>query len=237
MTVNSGNVSGTIGDNKNSLRVVNIGANPVTFFTNVFASVILIEKASSLTLAKGVKLTGSVSTRNGMHGVLILEQDSSVTNGIGANGASLKRVEIGAGAGSLSSEVYAGTVVLTDKTSVLKLEHQSIIHGNITTTAGDGSGKLIFAGDGTVEGATGAGGTALEEVVFKGVDTIEGAAYAQTFTIANASVTVKGLMTGNVNYETDGTLAPEGIIGDIDFKGTNGTFSINNGRAIDGAVT
>ncbi|ABV74735.1 Cell surface antigen-like protein Sca7 [Rickettsia akari str. Hartford] len=43
-------------------------------------------------------------------------------------------------------------------------------------------------------------------------------------------------MNGNVHYEEDGTLAPEGIIGDIDFKGTNGTFNVDEGRAIDGVV-
>ncbi|MCX4083502.1 hypothetical protein N7281_01125 [Rickettsia hoogstraalii] len=116
-----------------------------------------------------------------------------------------------------------------------KLTANNRISGSVTTATND-TGILIFSRNGSVTDNIGENGAALEKVIFKGVDTIEGAAYAQTFTIANANVTVKGLMTGNVNYEADGTLAPEGIIGDIDFKGTNGTFSMNDGRAIDGAV-
>ena len=121
--------------------------------------------------------------------------------------------------------------------SALTLEDNATIYGSVTTKTNE-KGILIFSRNGSVTDNIGENGAALEKVIFKGVDTIEGAAYAQTFTIANANanVTVKGLMTGNVNYEADGTLVPEGIIGDIDFKGTNGTFSINDGRAIDGAV-
>ncbi len=59
------------------------------------------------------------------------------------------------------------------------------------------------------------------------------------FIVANAkaNVTADGRMIGNLSYNAAGMVAAtKGITGDIDFKGTNGTFSINDGRAIDGAV-
>ncbi|MCC8419316.1 MAG: autotransporter outer membrane beta-barrel domain-containing protein, partial [Rickettsia endosymbiont of Glossina mortisans submortisans] len=237
LTIGAGNVIGTIGTNGKSLKLVNIGANPITFSSNVFAPVALTDQNSQLTLADGIVVIGSVTTKNNTRGVLSLGVGSSVTGGIGANGLSLERVEVGAGASNLGGNIYAGAVKLMADDSALTLEDNATIHGSVTTKTNE-KGILIFSRNGSVTDNIGENGAALEKVIFKGVDTIEGAAYAQTFTIANANanVTVKGLMTGDVNYEADGTLASEGIIGDIDFKGANGIFSINDGRAIDGAV-
>lgn len=191
---------------------------------------------SVVTLEDNAKVYGSVTTKTDTKGVLVLGRNSSVA-GIGANGFALERVEIGAGASSLRGNIFTGTVKLMADDSALTLEDNATIHGSVTTKTNE-KGILIFSRNGSVTDNIGENGAALEKVIFKGVDTIEGAAYAQTFTIANANanVTVKGLMTGDVNYEADGTLASESIIGDIDFKGTNGIFSINDGRAIDGAV-
>ncbi|WP_228368863.1 hypothetical protein [Rickettsia peacockii] len=36
LTIQSGNVNGTIGTNGSSLKLVNIGATPITFSANVF---------------------------------------------------------------------------------------------------------------------------------------------------------------------------------------------------------
>ncbi|HJD59543.1 MAG TPA: autotransporter domain-containing protein [Rickettsia endosymbiont of Omalisus fontisbellaquei] len=227
-----------IGANGLSLERVEVGAGASSLGGDIYVGTVkLTADDSVLKLQDNAKVHGSVTTKTNEKGVLVLGQNSSVTDGIGANGLSLERVEVGAGGSSLGGDIYVGTVRLTADDSVLTLQNNAKVYGGVTT-ANDGRGKLIFANDGTVKDNVGENGKDLEEVVFKGVNTIEGTANAKTFIIANANaeVTVMGLMTGNVNYEADGTLAPEGITGNVDFKGTNGTFNVNAGFAIDGAV-
>ncbi|WP_198002871.1 hypothetical protein [Rickettsia montanensis] len=65
LTIQSGNVNGTIGANGSSLKLVNIGANPITFSANVFAPVALNKNGSILALADGITLTGAVTTTAG----------------------------------------------------------------------------------------------------------------------------------------------------------------------------
>jgi hypothetical protein len=240
LTINSGNINGTIGSNGNSLKLVNIGANPVTFSANVFAPVALTNAGSALTLADGVILTGAITTNNNTKGILSLGVGSNVTGQIGANGAALEKINIGAGASSLGSNIYAGSTVLTDLTSALTLNNNVVVNGNITTTAGNDSGKLIFAGDGSVTGSIGANGAALEEIEFNGVDNIGGTANGAIFTVANTAVnaTVTGLMTGNLNYDAAGKVtATGGLTGNIDFKNKAGTFNLGAGSTLTGTVT
>nr|WP_032138603.1 hypothetical protein [Rickettsia tamurae] len=96
---------------------------------------------------------------------------------------------------------------MNNNASTLTLADGVTLTGAVTTTAGDGSGKLIFAGDGTVTGSVGANGAALEEVIFNGVDNIQDVANATTFTVTDAAadVTTAGLV-GNLKYNADGKL-------------------------------
>ena len=90
LTIQSGNVNGTIGANGSSLKLVNIGANPIMFSANVFAPVALNKNGSILALADGVTLTGAVTTTAGDgSGKLIFAGDGTVTGSVGANGAVL----------------------------------------------------------------------------------------------------------------------------------------------------
>ncbi|WP_231288645.1 hypothetical protein [Rickettsia rhipicephali] len=96
LTIQSGNVNGTIGANGSSLKLVNIGANPITFSANVFAPVALNKNGSILALADGVTLTGAVTTTAGDgSGKLIFAGDGTVTGIVGANGAVLSTGGVG----------------------------------------------------------------------------------------------------------------------------------------------
>ena len=93
LTIQSGNVNGTIGANGSSLKLVNIGANPITFSANVFFPVALNKNGSILALADGVTLTGSVGANGavlstgGVDGTLNFIGDGNVTQNIGTDAA------------------------------------------------------------------------------------------------------------------------------------------------------
>lgn len=237
LTITSGSV-GAIGDDKNSLKGVNIGANAVTFSKNVFAPVLLTSEKSELTLSNNVIVTGSVKTANDKKGILTLGTNSSVTNGIGALNAALAQVKVGAGASSLGGDIYSEALTLTDNTSELILKDGINFGGNITTTADDGSGKLIFEKDGSV-GSIGADGAALNEIVFNGINQVQGAAYATNFTVGNANVivTLTDLAVGSLNYNTKGNVtAKGGWEGVVDFKNQDGTFNLGKNSTLTGSA-
>ncbi|WP_231284256.1 MULTISPECIES: cell surface protein [spotted fever group] len=93
LTIQSGNVNGTIGTNGSSLKLVNIGATPITFSANVFVPVALNKNGSILALADGVTLTGSVGANGavlstgGVGGTLNFIGDGNVTQNIGTDAA------------------------------------------------------------------------------------------------------------------------------------------------------
>ncbi|MGX6960261.1 MAG: beta strand repeat-containing protein [Rickettsia endosymbiont of Pentastiridius leporinus] len=238
LTIASGNVDGQIGDNLNHLKLVNVGANPVTFSNNVFAPVLLTDNNSALTLANNVIVTGSVKTTNDKKGTLTLGTNSGVTDGIGDNNAALAQVKVGAGVSNLGGNIYSEALALTDNTSELTLHNNTVVNGSVTTTADDKSGKLIFAGDGGVTGNVGIGGAALEEVVFNGVNNI-GSANATNFTVANAAAnaTITGLATGDLGYNAAGSVtANGGFTGDLDYNNNDGTFILGAGTIFTGKV-
>ncbi|MCX4083765.1 hypothetical protein N7281_02560 [Rickettsia hoogstraalii] len=122
----------------------------------------------------------------------------------------------------------------------MTLQDGAVVNGGITTTAGDGKSKLIFAKDGAVTGNVGAVGSALEEVVFNGTDNIGGTANAETFTVANAAANtvITGLATGTLKYTDTGTItANGGWTGDIDFNNKAGTFILGANSTLTGAVS
>ncbi|AAU03915.1 autotransporter domain-containing protein [Rickettsia typhi] len=239
LTINSGNVTGTIGANGLGLKLVNIGAGSVTCSANVFAPVALTNPSSILILADGVTLTGTVTTHNNTKGILSLGIGSNVTGLIGENNATLEKINIGAGASNIDNNIYAGSMVLTDKTSELILNTNVVVNGNITTIAGNNSGKLVFTGNGDITGNIGANGAALQEVVFNGTTNIGGTANSQNFTVAHseANVVITGLTTGSLKYKDTGTIiANGGLVGDIDFNNKAGKFILGDGTTIDGSV-
>ncbi|MGN7620290.1 MAG: hypothetical protein ACTJLN_07660 [Rickettsia amblyommatis] len=97
LTIQSGNVNGTIGANGSSLKTHKYRSkNPITFLANVFAPVALNKNGSILALADGVTLTGAVTTTAGDgSGKLIFAGDGTVTGSVGANGAVLSTGGVG----------------------------------------------------------------------------------------------------------------------------------------------
>ena len=236
LTINSGNVTGTIGDATNSLLAVNIRANLVTFLANVFAPVLLTDQNSALTLADNVTVTGSVKTSNDGKGVLTLGANSSVTGGIGEANAKLAQVKVGAGDSNLGGGIYSELVTLTDNTSALTLLNGINFDGSITNEATAGNGKLIFEQDGTITG--GITGNSLAEIVFNGIDTIGGNVNATTLTVnAGANATIAKDTIGSAVYAGAGALTSTGnFTGGIDFKGKDGTFYLGAGKTLTGSA-
>ncbi|MCC8461952.1 MAG: hypothetical protein LN546_01970 [Rickettsia endosymbiont of Ecitomorpha arachnoides] len=245
LTINGGNVSGTIGAT-GALNLINIGANPVAFGANVNSTnVALTNNASSLTVGSNVVLTSAVTTANPNNGVLNLAPNSSVVGNIGTNAAAIAAVNVGAGPASLAEDVYAGAVALTNALSSLTLNNGTNVNGAITNTSGNNnSGILIFNG-GSITGAAGAPGAALNTVTFNANGDLPVASYAQTFNVNNAAiVNAPNGVTGNVVVNSGtftgnningnaafggvGTINITTITGQTDFKGSAGTVNVND---------
>ncbi|WP_342269819.1 hypothetical protein [Rickettsia endosymbiont of Orchestes rusci] len=257
LTIDGGNVTGTIGTNVAAINLVNIGAAPVTFGANVFANTVaLTDNASALTLGNNVALTGVVTTANANNGILTFNPGSSVSGTIGGVGAALAQVDI-LGAAAFGANVWANAVQLTDGLSALTLNN-AIVNGAITNTSGNNnSGILILNPGSSVNGIIGANAAALAAVnigagaasfganVFSKVVALTNAASALTL---NNGVTVNGAITttaGNNNGSlTFGDSSVTGTIGTgvaalntVTFTGNttlvqpsfSQTFTVNNG--------
>ncbi|WP_342259751.1 autotransporter domain-containing protein [Candidatus Tisiphia endosymbiont of Metellina segmentata] len=167
-------------------------------------------------------VVGSVSAGVHQQGVLTFITGGTVGQ-IGANGASLAAVNIGAEAVTLGGNVWATNTNLTDVASVLNLAAGTTINGAVlNTNAVANKGTLTFKGAGGVTGTIGAT-NALAEVNFNGAGDVHlrQAAKAQTFTF-NEVATLH---------------AHEGITGNVHFKGYDGTIKLADGKTIDGSIT
>ncbi|WP_342270899.1 autotransporter outer membrane beta-barrel domain-containing protein [Candidatus Tisiphia endosymbiont of Parasteatoda lunata] len=169
---------------------------------------------------------GSVSAGVHQQGVLTFTTGGTVGQ-IGANGASLAAVNIGAEAVTLGGNVWATNTNLADIASVLNLAAGTTINGAVDNTggaaaAGAAAGILNFAGAGNVTGAIGAT-KALAAVNFEGAGDVHlrQAAKAQTFTF-NEVATLH---------------AHEGITGNVHFNHNDGTIKLTDGKTIDGNIT
>ncbi|WP_375332012.1 autotransporter domain-containing protein [Candidatus Tisiphia endosymbiont of Temnostethus pusillus] len=188
---------------------------------------------------------GNVSAGVHQQGVLTFTTGGTVGQ-IGANGASLAAVNIGAGAVTLGGNVWAENTNLTDIASVLNLAAGTTITGNVVNTTGaNNKGTLTFKGAGGVTGTIGAAGAnnALAAVnIGAGAVTLGGNVWATNTKLTDA-VSVLNLaagttITGNVDntsgVNNQGTLTFAGdgkVIGTI--GATNALAQVNfNGAGV-----
>jgi len=246
-----------------ALALVNIGANPVIFGASVFANTVaLTNGGSNLTLNNGVTVNGAITTTAGNNtGILVLNPDSDVTGTIGANGAALNQVNIGAGAAAFGANVWANAVQLTNAASVLTLNNATV-NGAITNTSGNNnSGTLILNPGSSVTGTIGANGAALAAVNIAGEAAFEANVWANAVQLTNGAsaltlnngVTVNGAITTtannngsltfNGNSSVNGTIGANGAaLNTVTFDGVttlaqpsfSQTFTVSNGANVKG---
>nr|WP_253308436.1 hypothetical protein [Rickettsia endosymbiont of Ceutorhynchus assimilis] len=258
LTINGGDVTGTIGTNVAAINLVNIGANPVIFGASVFANTVaLTDNASALTLGNNVALTGVVTTANANNGILTFNPGSSVSGTIGTNAAALAKVNIGAGAAAFGANVWADAVQLTNVLSVLTLNNATV-NGAITNTSGNNnSGTLILNPGSSVNGIIGANAAALAAVnIGAGAASFGANVFSKVVALTNGlsvltlnnGVTVNGAITtaannnGSLtftrNSSVTGTIGTGGAaLNTVTFTGDttlaqpsfSQTFTVNNG--------
>ncbi len=236
-------VTGQIGAPSKSLATVNAGANAssATLIGDVFATYLNVTGTGTVNLngnftgtSISYKADGTVRLAHDktLHGVVIndtasptvasgtftFEQSGSMAMGrdIGASGASLKRVNIGAVGGVSAGTVTTDTIWATNTTinndSTLNVREGKDINGAVTT-ATDNTGTLIMKGGvQSVTGAVGTAGVGLATVTagFGGATTtFNGMVHATTlkYNGNNGTVVLKGTNDG----------VTDGLVGTVDF--------------------
>ncbi len=252
-------VSGQVGTDPDSLKVVNGGANgaTATFSADVFAATLNVTGTGTIdldgnftgnldyladgtvTIATTKNLTGTVTTAAGDNtGTLTLEGTTTVSGQVGAGGAALKVVNGGANGttATFSADVFAATLNVTG-TGTVDLD------GNFT-------GTLDFDADGTATVATGmnltgtvttAAGDNTGTLTLEGTTTVSG----QVGTDPDSLKVVNGGANGatatfsadvfaqTLNVTGTGTVDLDGnFTGTLDFD-ADGTATIAAGKTVD----
>ncbi|UCM85293.1 MAG: autotransporter domain-containing protein [Rickettsia endosymbiont of Culicoides impunctatus] len=239
-------VNGEIGGTK-SLATVNIAGGEVNINHNVSAANTTLIAGSVLKLAADKTINGAIKNISGVDGkgTLTFLGAGGVTGNIGAAGASLLEVNIGAGEVSLGGNVFATDTKLT-AVSVLKLAADKTINGAIKNISGvDGKGTLTFLGAGGVTGNIGEDTLALAQINIGanagGEVILGGNVYTKKLEFANASnVKIAGDFgggangaAGEVDFGAGGTLTFNGALGDLKTfnatiaNGANGTLNVH----------
>ncbi|WP_341753301.1 MULTISPECIES: autotransporter domain-containing protein [unclassified Candidatus Tisiphia] len=240
-------VNGEIGGTK-SLATVNIAGGEVNINHNVSAANTTLIAGSVLKLAADKTINGTIKNISGVDGkgTLTFLGAGGVTGNIGAAGASLLEVNIGAGEVSLGGNVFATDTKLTAG-SVLKLAADKTINGAIKNISGvDGKGTLTFLGAGTVTENIGDVGASLLEVnIGAGEVNLGGNVFAIDTTLTAGSVlklaadkTINGAIKNISGVDGKGTLTflgAGGVTGNIG-EDTLALAQINIGANAGGEV-
>lgn len=229
----------------------------LTFADNVTGNVNLGADAT-VTLASGKSITGAVNNTAGIDDKGTLAVTSNATDTIsGAVGATnaLKAVTLaGTGIVSFGSTVNAKNVTFNaataavfsgnvssssgidfnDQNGVISFGDNASLTGSVIDSS-TGKGTVGFSGTSVVIGNLGTGGTGIAAVNFNGgtgeAVSVSGTIAATTVTVGGAgAVTASGNMTGDLNFNADGTLtlgAGKTITGTVDnITGSNGAGTL-----------
>lgn len=237
VTMVSGNqaITGAIGSSTHAINRLNIGGansgtgldtsadvfSSTTANGNVFASSVMLNNNgiindSSLTMASGFGLTGTVSTDTNHAGILTLAGGTQVVTGtVGVNESRLKTVNSAANGGvsTFTANVFADNVLNTGNGS-------STFNANVTATT------LIDVGSGTTE--------------IKGTTLVDGVgAEIRIGTGTGNFNTVSGTTTtGNLNFTGAGTAnLNQGLtFTNINFAGHDATVNLASGKDLTGTA-
>lgn len=228
--VQNGTLNGDIGASyATSLKRVNIGevagTNAGTVTTDsIWATTIAINNDSTLNVRRDEIIVGSVTTETHNTGTLTMLGNNSINGTVGANGQSMKLVNVSDVAGTagavFTNSIWASTIAINNG-STLAVRSGENITGNVTTETHNTGTLTMAAGTQSITGAVGASGASLNLVnVGEVVGSVAGALttdsiWATTTAINNGStlhVRSGHSITGNVTSETlnTGTLTLQG---------------------------
>lgn len=229
-------VTGNIGDSDHNLALVTIGsgaAHELDVSGDIYATTINFATDSTLLVANGVNVAGTVTNTTGGDGTVTFDgtggSATTVTGYLGVTGGKhdLALVTIGSGAaqtvniaGGASSGITADTVnFATD--SELVMSDGSLLEGTVVTNTTNGEGTVTFSGDATLATSLGATSHALKLISIGG--DVDGSGGSSNNVYANA-----------VNFTADNTFTvSDGATYDVDATTTTGGGTL----AFDGAAT
>lgn len=216
-------ITGNIGANGTLLKQINVGqTGAVTITGTVYATTLNFAGAQTLTMAG--TLNAAVTTSTGGQGILALGNGAAVNGNIGVSGTAINKITVNAaGNGTITGDVYAGTVdYLGDRTLTVAGNLNAVVNA---TTATAGNGTLTFSSTTTTGGAIGTT-AALKAVNFNGAgtSTLNHDISATTTTIASGAT----LAVGTTGKTITGTLTNNGTLN----LGSLGLTQVKNGGTL-----
>ncbi len=215
-----------------------------------------------VTLADTKNLTAAITTATDSDGTLTIEGTSTITGQVGTGANKLKVINGGAAGevATFANNVFADTANVTgtgtlafsqsfeglldfDADGIATLGNGGTLTGNITTSAGDGTGTFTVDDNGTVTGQVGAGGAALKKVnggQSGGTSTFDSDVFATDVDVATGTLDLDGSLTGDLNFTGDGTTTladTKNLTGTVTTATNNtGTLTLEGTSTVSGQV-
>ncbi len=192
-----------------------------------------------LTVDNASKITGVVTTITNNAGTLqLLNGGNTVSGQVGALAAALKEVDAGdTGVDTFSSNVYATTLNVTGAGTVA----MSGMTGKIDLSGNGGTVTMASGTDitGSVDNSTGNGGTLMMLGSTQKVTGLVGATGALALVTAGSAggdTTFMSYVKAATLDVGNGSVTLNGLTGDIDFVGNNGTVNLSSGTTVTGNI-
>lgn len=245
-------ITGGIGASGHAIKTLNIGGNntggldtstanysTTTANGDIYAQNINLNNngttnSSSLIMASGYNLTGTVNTDTNQSGILTLAGGTqTVTGTVGATGARLSQVNSGAtGANStFTGAVFADTVTNNTGTG------SSTFNSNVTATTAINvnAGTTLVSGAATVDGTGGQINVTSGSLTVTGATSLTGT--AASINVGSGAATFNGttsITTGDVNFTGNGTVNfnQAASFTNLNYAGNAGIVNVASGKNI-----
>jgi hypothetical protein len=196
-----------------SLLFTNTGKVALNGTSSTITSTDFQNHNGTLTVASGNTFSGAsqVTSTGGRNGILVFSGANSI-NSSQITGPGISILKIGAGLVSLNGTAFGVGEIQANGTNAATIA-DGVIVGAINSTGGSAI-PLMLSGNFTANGSVGAGG-AIGAITVNSNKTI-------TFNSTVAGSALNFVGAGNVNFNGNETIAT------IDFKGVNGTVTMDN---------
>lgn len=245
-------ITGGIGASGHAIKTLNIGGNntggldtstanysTTTANGDIYAQNILLNNdsvgshSSTLTMASGYNLTGTVTTENNGLGILTLAGGTqTVTGTVGTNGMRLSQVNSGANSASstFTGNVFADSVNNTGTGS-------STFNSNVTSTTAINvnAGTTLVSGAATVDGTGGQINVTSGSLTVTGATSLTGT--GASVNVGSGAATFNGttsITAGDVNFTDNGTVNfnQDASFINLNYAGNAGIVNVASGKNI-----